>query len=113
MIKKIFILFLVMLLFMLTVGDEQGLAIKYTKKLKIERDEELSDEIEIRPIELLEPVLGFKIKPIELLEPILDLNIKPAELLEPKLSEETKLDELKEQIKEIELNLQKDKFQLP
>jgi len=100
--KKIFTLLLVMSLTIFTVGDEQGLAMESDEKLKIEHDEELSAEIEIRPIELLEPVLDPTTKPIELLEAILDPNIKPVELLEPKLSEETKLDELKEQIRETE-----------
>ena len=42
------------------------------------------DEIEIRTVELLEPILDATIKPIELLEPILDTKLKPVELLEPK-----------------------------
>lgn len=112
-IKKIFTLLLFMSVIMFTVGDEQGLAMESDGKLKKEHNEELSDEIEIRPIELLEPILDSNIKPIELLEPILDSNIRPVELLEPKLNEETKLDELKEQIRETELKLHKDRSELP
>ena len=91
MIRRLLTLVLVMFLTMFTVSDNQGLAMESDEKLKIEHDKELPDEIEIRPIELLEPILDPTIKPIELLEPILDPKIKPVELLEPKLSEETKI----------------------
>lgn len=113
MIKKTFTLLLFMSIIMFTVRDEQGLAIKSDGKLKKEHNGELSDEIEIRPIELLEPILDPNIKPIQLLEPILDPNIRPVELLEPQLNEDTKLDELKEQIRETELKLHKDRSELP
>ncbi|MDY0236556.1 MAG: hypothetical protein RBR71_11025 [Gudongella sp.] len=98
MIRRFFKLGIVMFLIIFAVNDNQGLAIESDEKIKIEHHEELPDEIDIRPIELLDPILDATIKPIELLEPMLDIKIKPVELLEPKLSEETKSDELKEKL---------------
>ena len=90
MIRRLLTLGMVMFLIIFAVSDNQGLAVESDEKIRIEHDEELTDEIEVRPIELLEPILDATIKPIELLEPMLDTKIKPIELLEPKLSEETK-----------------------
>lgn len=76
MIRRFLALGIVMFLIIFAVSDNQGLAIESDEKIKIEQDEELTEEIEVRPIELLDPIL--------------DATIKPIELLEPRLSEETK-----------------------
>lgn len=90
MTRRFLTLGMVMFLIIFAVSDNQGLAVESNEKIRIEHDEEITDKVEIRPIELLDPILDATIKPIELLEPILDTKIKPIELLEPKLSEETK-----------------------
>lgn len=123
-IKKNLILLAVISFIMFTVGDVQGLAKKSDEKLIVEHVEEVLDEMEIIPIELLEPVIDPTVKPIELLEPVIDPTVKPIELLEPILDpnikpvellepEETKLDKLKDQIREKERKLLEDKLQLP
>ena len=84
MIRRFLTLGMAMFLIMFAVSDNQGLAVESDEKIRIEQDEVLPDEIGIRPIELLEPILDATIKPIELLEPILDTKLKPVELLEPK-----------------------------
>lgn len=96
MIRRFLTLGIVMFLVIFTVSDNLGLAVESDEKIKDENDNKLVGKVEVRPIELLEPILDATIKPIELLEPILDTKQKPIELLEPILNEEAKLDEFKE-----------------